>query len=522
MDLVQELLKSAEEYDRKASEATVQKLVTQVRSTGELLDRRPLSRALTALRNNRWFDILRSAGDGIMQAGDDRSFVRRLYAQALIDSGAVSAAIPFLQSLIAESDDAGERTDARGILGRAWKQAYVNGEHITPQRGKVLLETAVTSYYTPYVENPANYYHGINAVACLARAKHDKLLLSGNFPDWIELARTIRNDIDAAEYLPYWDYATAMEASWALRDQQAALKWLDKYLAHPETSAFAVASTLRQLIEVWKVSPGDDEGGALIHVLQSALLKKQGGESLDMHAQSVSADQLRDPKLQAILGDERYKSLEWYERGLKRSRAVARIGRQASVGFGTGFLVNASDLDPAETGQLLITNHHVIPQAIPDIQNAVVIFEALDGGKKKYAIEEMLWTSPVEELDATVLRLKTEVKKIDPYPMCVPPLPDVKEKPHVYVIGHPGGGTMSFSISDNLMIDHKDPKVHYRTPTSPGSSGSPVFDSEWVLLALHHSGTRDTMPMLHGDGVYSANEGLYFPTIKKQFQARRK
>ncbi len=30
--------------------------------------------------------------------------------------------------------------------------------------------------------------------------------------------------------------------------------------------------------------------------------------------------------------------------------------------------------------------------------------------------------------------------------------------------------------------------VHYRTDTSPGSSGSPVFNDQWEIVALHHSG----------------------------------
>jgi len=30
--------------------------------------------------------------------------------------------------------------------------------------------------------------------------------------------------------------------------------------------------------------------------------------------------------------------------------------------------------------------------------------------------------------------------------------------------------------------------VQYLTDTLPGSSGSPVFDKDWRLVALHHSG----------------------------------
>ena len=88
------------------------------------------------------------------------------------------------------------------------------------------------------------------------------------------------------------------------------------------------------------------------------------------------------------------------------------------------------------------------------------------------------------------------------------------------MIGHPLGGTLSFSISDNLLIDYADPKIQYRAPTNPGSSGSPVFDANWDLLALHHAGHETLMPKLDGTGVHAANEGLSFRAIAKAVARR--
>jgi hypothetical protein len=105
MDLVQEVLDAATVYDRTTTEIAARKLVDQARTSGQLFEERPLRKALTALRNNRWFELLQWTGDGIMQAGDMRASVRKLYAQGLIDTGAISAAIPFLERLAAESGD---------------------------------------------------------------------------------------------------------------------------------------------------------------------------------------------------------------------------------------------------------------------------------------------------------------------------------------------------------------------------------------------------------------------------------
>lgn len=71
-----------------------------------------------------------------------------------------------------------------------------------------------------------------------------------------------------------------------------------------------------------------------------------------------------------------------------------------------------------------------------------------------------------------------------------------------------------FSIQDNLMLDFDEVNVHYRAPTEPGSSGSPVFDRYWKLIALHHAGSEE-MPKLHGGGTYQANEGIWIGRIKQ-------
>ena len=199
---------------------------------------------------------------------------------------------------------------------------------------------------------------------------------------------------------------------------------------------------------------------------------------------------------------------------------MALIENQWGQGFGTGFLVRGEDLHPSLAGEpLLITNAHVIsndpgvqrrrPPASPP-ERARVRFEARDDADTTYAVKEVVWTSPPEKLDATVLRLERAVAYDPPYPLAIA-LP-VKDQDRVYVIGHPQGGTLSISIQDNRVIDVKEPKLHYRAPTEPGSSGSPVFNQDWQLVALHHAGSKK-MASLSGDGVLEANEGIWLSAI---------
>ena len=95
------------------------------------------------------------------------------------------------------------------------------------------------------------------------------------------------------------------------------------------------------------------------------------------------------------------------------------------------------------------------------------------------------------------------------------PLIDAKAK--AYVVGHPRGSGLQISLHDSLLldIDDDDCLVHYRTPTDPGSSGSPVFNKQWDVIAVHHSGSAKT-PRLHGDGHYEANEGIALSAVRRK------
>ncbi|HRN57357.1 MAG TPA: serine protease, partial [Agriterribacter sp.] len=178
---------------------------------------------------------------------------------------------------------------------------------------------------------------------------------------------------------------------------------------------------------------------------------------------------------------------------------------------------------------LLITNAHVVSndamQKALHPDEAVVTFEVLDKGAAELRIAEVLWSSPGSLLDASVLRFDKEslaivkalTKDIAFYPLAkrLPALQDdAPPGERVYIIGHPAGGTLQLSFQDNLLLDHEDPRIHYRTPTTGGSSGSPVFNQQWELIGLHHAGSGE-MPRLHGQpGTYQANEGIWIQAIR--------
>jgi hypothetical protein len=78
------------------------------------------------------------------------------------------------------------------------------------------------------------------------------------------------------------------------------------------------------------------------------------------------------------------------------------------------------------------------------------------------------------------------------------PLPN---GPHAWTVGspllifqHPDGQPLKLALDTEAVLETvpagaPDPvRVRYATNTEPGSSGSPCFDVNWKLVALHHSG----------------------------------
>ena len=110
--------------------------------------------------------------------------------------------------------------------------------------------------------------------------------------------------------------------------------------------------------------------------------------------------------------------------------------------------------------------------------------------------------------------------ELEGYPQGVETIPVARRLPEftpnfrAYIIGHPKGLEQpQFSLQDNLLLDYDGSRLHYRSPTEPGSSGSPVFDSQWQLIGLHHAGNV-AMRRLNGKaGTYPANEALRIDAI---------
>jgi len=522
------LVAALNDDDRPAVEALCAALSQRLAAPGPTVSDSPTvaKDVLSWLRKKRFFDLAQQVADAFLQAGTDTPRVRREYAQALIDQGMFGAAETVLGDLKARPElTAEDKSEVTGLTGRLFKQRYVNAPR-APHAGDSLAR-AIASYVQGYRIGADPSYHAVNIIALAERAKRDGVAIesaldglnAANLSQELltRLAKTTEGD------LRYWDYASAAEANLALGRNKEAIKYFRRFVDE-EIGAFEVASALRQLVEVWRLPRDKEPGLTIIPLLETALLERQGGR-LDLTPALLRATR---SNLQKLLGNEGTLTFPWYKEGIERCRLVARITDSFGQGGGTGFLVRAGDfLDCDYPDELiLMTNAHVLEPTPQDretlaFDQAIVRFELERddaSGVKTHTVSKIVWSS--RDLDATLARL-------NPAPVGLTAAPLIKtriypmNKDRLVAIGHPAGRSLSLSLYDNRVLDADAKYIHYRTPTEPGSSGSPVFNKNWDLAALHHAGSLQ-LPRLNGKlGVYPANEGIRIEVIQDASKSAR-
>lgn len=203
--------------------------------------------------------------------------------------------------------------------------------------------------------------------------------------------------------------------------------------------------------------------------------------------------------LERVLGTSDLMGIAFLERGLAVSRSVGRIWMRVlnghPTGFGTGFLVSP---------RLMLTNHHVLGRK-EDARSSLVEFDyqlGLSGAPLASATFTLLpdeFHLADQGLDyALVAVAKSGTLGRDLATFGWNPLLEAQGKAiisqWVNIIQHPNGEPKQLALRENQIVELLDDFVQYKTDTAPGSSGAPVFNDQWEVVALHHSGVYRKAP----------------------------
>ncbi len=222
----------------------------------------------------------------------------------------------------------------------------------------------------------------------------------------------------------------------------------------------------------------------------------------------------------------------------KSTCEIGTGGQQGSFMMATGFLVEGHLLHPrwGRENVLVTANHVVSASGLPPSRLPAACFArfAIDDAPVDLPFGDILYESSPDRHDVTVLRLRGAL------PASVVPLSELSEANlptreaeetgigRVHVIGFPNG-ELSFSLSDNVLLDHDEDlqpfgepvHLHYRAPTTHGSSGSPIFDGLTLqLVGLHHKSSPSLSRLKPRTGAYAASEGISIRSIRDDIQRR--
>lgn len=218
-------------------------------------------------------------------------------------------------------------------------------------------------------------------------------------------------------------------------------------------------------------------------------------EFIEQAERSLQADQAAVPEAmdlrERVWGDTMdFVSVSFLAKGAQVARSTGRVAFQNGSPLGSGVLVAPG---------LFLTNHHVIEH--PSQTERLVLefdYETDLGGRprpiSRFRIDPSVFiTDGIEGLDFTLLAVGSMLDGNTPLSeFGLSPLSDAANK-HMLgefanIVQHPQGRFKEVVLRENRLVSRLADCLHYVADTEPGSSGSPVYNSEWQMIALHHWG----------------------------------
>ncbi|WP_165072932.1 DNA/RNA non-specific endonuclease [Paludisphaera rhizosphaerae] len=212
--------------------------------------------------------------------------------------------------------------------------------------------------------------------------------------------------------------------------------------------------------------------------------------------------------------------VSFLDRARAASGSVARVISRDGSPIGSGFMVS---------DRLFLTNNHVLLSEADaagmllefnyelDIQGRTRIVTRFEIDSRAFFV-----TNLEDDLDFTLVavgRRESGPNSLADFGYC--PILDSDDKhilgEFVNIIEHPDGDFKQVVLRENQLVTRLETVLHYMADTSPGSSGSPVFNDQWEAVALHHYGEpfRQTVDQDGKPIDRQLNEGIRISAIVK-------
>ena len=220
----------------------------------------------------------------------------------------------------------------------------------------------------------------------------------------------------------------------------------------------------------------------LMKGIPKTLQLKSKLRSVDTYQFNVP-DNIRLEKI--IGGRNNILKINWLEKALIAAKSVCRVVNGTNLG--TGFITKEG---------YLFTNNHVIKNASEAATTRVEFNykESLSGEieeRTSYMLDVSTFIgSPPDQLDFTYIKVIDNPSNplsnwgyVEIDPTAIPVNGD-----STTILHYPKGGDLRLSTHDSHVVGIWNQFLFYETDTEPGSSGSPIFNLDWKVIALHHAG----------------------------------
>jgi endonuclease G len=270
-----------------------------------------------------------------------------------------------------------------------------------------------------------------------------------------------------------------------------------------------VADPRRRPLTTPKATKAD--AGAVIDAAIERLGPRLGSAGVEALAAATPQDKA-GIVLERIINTMDFVGVRYLSVGERAARAVARVDVRDEHGvtfaFGTGSMVSP---------RLLLTNHHVLEDEATAARSQIefnfeIGLEGQELAPTVFGLDPGTFFLTDVDRDFTLVAVNGGDAALGAFGHN--PLINSEGKAivgdFVTIVQHPEGLRKQVALRENRVVDVVDDVLHYSTDTQPGSSGSPVFNDQWEIVALHHASVATPD---HADLGGIVNEGIRISRI---------